>query len=210
METSTAKTASIILTPRFGFLPDTKLSIAVDDLDIEVNGEIAQLGAGNVVGGCYNSEFFPDDPLCDLFTRIPAGQPGTFSIDEVRDSFINVNSQRNRGIDVTANITQELGRWGRISLTGSATYQLRNTIALFEGTEVSTNGEDGEPKFVADFNLVWTLKNDWSFFYGLDIIGATSDRGGSRGRQQRQPVPTEQPLLRKLLRRRFSARTSLS
>lgn len=176
-ETSTSKTASIILTPRFGFLPKTRVSVALDYFDIEVNGEISQLGAGNVVAGCYTSDFFPTDPLCSLFTRNPAGSLGQFSIAEVRDSFINVNSQRNRGVDLTANLTQDLGRFGKLSLTGSMTWQLKDTIALFEGTEVSTNGEDGEPKYVGDFNLVWTLKDDWSFFYGLDVIGATSDVG---------------------------------
>lgn len=176
-ETSTSKTASVILTPRFGFLPDTRVSVAVDYFDIEVNGEISQLGAANVVAGCYLSDFFPTDPLCSLFTRNPAGSLGQFSIAEVRDSYINVNSQRNRGIDLTANITQDLGRFGKLSLTGSMTWQLKDTIALFEGTEISTNGEDGEPKYVGDFNLVWTLRDDWSFFYGLDVIGATSDVG---------------------------------
>ncbi|HEU0135451.1 MAG TPA: TonB-dependent receptor [Allosphingosinicella sp.] len=176
-ETSTSKTASVILTPRFSFLPDTRVSVAVDYFDIEVNGEISQLGAGNVVAGCYLSDFFPEDPLCSLFTRVPAGSLGQYSISEVRDSYINVNSQRNRGIDVTTNISQDLGRLGRLSLTGSMTWQLEDNIALFEGTRVSTNGEDGEPKYVGDFSLVWTLKDDWSFFYGLDVIGATSDRG---------------------------------
>jgi iron complex outermembrane receptor protein len=175
-ETSTSKTASVILTPRFGFLPDTRISLAVDYFDIKVEGEISQLGAGNVVAGCYLSDFFPTDPLCSLFSRIPAGSVGQFSIAEVRDSYINVNSQRNRGIDVTANLSHNLGRFGKLSLTGSMTWQLEDKIALFEGTEVSTNGEDGEPKYVGDFNLVWTLNNDWSFFYGLDVIGATSDR----------------------------------
>ena len=58
-ETSTAKTASVILTPTFSFLPDTRLSVAVDYFDIQVKGEVSQLGAqdqpvdvAEPAGGC--------------------------------------------------------------------------------------------------------------------------------------------------------------
>jgi iron complex outermembrane receptor protein len=54
-------------------------------------------------------------------------------------------------------------------------WQLQDTVALFEGTEQSVNGEDGEPKWVGDFNLSWEGGDGWSAFYGLDVIGSTSD-----------------------------------
>ncbi len=171
-ETSTAKTASIILTPRFDFLSRTRLSLAVDYFDIRVKGEIGQLGASAVVGGCYSSEFFPTDPLCDLFTRGQTAAP--YNINTVRDSFINVNSQRNEGIDFTLKIDQDLGSLGDLKLVAQATYQMTDTIALFEGTEVSTNGEDGEPKWVGDFDAVWT-KGGFSLYYGINFVGPTSD-----------------------------------
>ncbi|GAB4518363.1 MAG: TonB-dependent receptor [Amphiplicatus sp.] len=174
-ETSKAKTLSVVLTPNQLFSDRTSLSLAVDYFNIEVNGEIAQLGAFNIVLGCLTSEFFPDDPLCDLFTRGQTGAPN--NIAEVRDSFINVNSQKNTGIDVTADFKQELPRGlGDLNLLAQFTVQFKDTIALFEGTEVSNNGEDGEPKWVGDVNLLWE-KGDWTFFYGLDLVGPTSDEG---------------------------------
>jgi iron complex outermembrane recepter protein len=54
------------------------------------------------------------------------------------------------------------------------TWQTRDTIALFAGTTTSTNGELGEPKWVGDFNLVWS-KDNVELFYGLDVIGGTSN-----------------------------------
>lgn len=177
-ETSKAKTLGVIITGD-SFLPEsTSFNLAVDYFDIEINGEIAQLGAGAIVAGCLTSEFFPNDPLCDLFRRVgdvpgAAGNPS--NIFDVRDSFINVNSQKNRGIDVTFRIDQELPKdLGTLSLFSQMTWQLKDTIALFSGTETNVNGEEGEPYWVGDFNFIWE-KGPWQAFWGIDAIGRTSD-----------------------------------
>lgn len=172
-ETSVAKSLSVVLTPK-EFLPDgTNLSIAVDYFEIEVEGEIAQLGAFNIVSGCYGSDFFPNDPLCQLFTRGTPTDP--FTIAEVRDSFININSQKNRGIDVTVEARQELPNgWGDLTFLSQMTWQFEDTIALFEGTSVSTNGEDGEPIWVGDFSLEWVM-GEWSALWTVDALQHTSD-----------------------------------
>ena len=174
-ETSTAKSISAVFTPKFGFLPNTRLSVAVDYFDIEIKGEIATLSAANIVGGCYNSEFFPNDPLCALFTRVPAGASGANNVDRVTATFVNINRQRNRGIDVTANLTQDLGSLGRLSIVGQMTWQIEDRVGLFNNTEVDNTGESGEPRWVGDFNVMWTPNDRWSVFYGLDVIGGTSD-----------------------------------
>lgn len=171
-ETSTAKTASIILTPTFRFLPETRLSLAVDYFDIEVRGEIAQLGAQNIVFGCYSSDFFPDDPLCDLFTRGIAVDE--FAINQVFDKYINIASQRNEGIDVTGLIQQRLGRWGSVNFLAQMTWQLKDTFALFVDTEEDRNGLIGDPKWVGDFNLTWNAPDGWTLFWGMDVFGKAS------------------------------------
>src|SRR5690606_5686128 len=80
-ETSTSRTAGIIWTPAFA-----DLSLSVDYFDIEVKDEVDQLGAGRIVFECYNSDFYPNDPLCNLFERDPL----IGGIDNIRDSFINI------------------------------------------------------------------------------------------------------------------------
>ena len=173
-ETSTAWTASVILTPTFSFLPDTRISLAVDYFDFEIRDQITQLGGNNILFGCYNSEFFPTDPLCDLFVR---GQPGApFNVDRIIDPFINIAEQKVRGVDVTGNIRHNFGRFGTLDFLGTATFQRKSTFALFEDTETSSLGEAGFPKFVGDFNLTWTsATGGWSAFYGMDVYGKTSD-----------------------------------
>lgn len=169
-ETSTAKTASIILTPKFGFLPNTRINLAVDYFNIDVKGEISQLGAGAIVSGCYNSNFFPNDPLCKQFDR----DPTTLAITQVRDSYININEQKNAGVDVTANISQDMGSWGKLSGTAEMTWQTTDFVALYEGTRQSFNGRAGEPKWTGAFNLSWE-KDSFSVYYGLNVVGGTSD-----------------------------------
>ena len=181
-ETSKAWTVGVVLTPSFGFLPNTRFDVAVEYFDIEVNGEIAQLGAGNILTQCYLSEFFPNDPVCDLFARnqdLPAGDPLRnnglpANIAFVRDSFVNVNSQANNGIDVTARLVHDFPGDMTFSLSGTMTWQLEDVVSLFEGTPIDTNGESGEPKFVGDFNAQLDT-GPWNFFYGLDVIGGTSN-----------------------------------
>ena len=54
----------------FGFVwqpAQVDLSISVDYFDILVEDEVDVIGAVEIVAGCYDSPFFPDEPLCDLF-----------------------------------------------------------------------------------------------------------------------------------------------
>jgi iron complex outermembrane receptor protein len=173
-ETSTAKTASIILTPTFSFLPNTRVSVAVDYFDIEVKGEVTKLGPANILFGCFSSADYPNDPLCSLFSR---GQVITApnNISTVQDKYINIASQRNSGIDVTGNIRQDLGDLGTLNFLASMTWQLKDDFEIFEGIVQSDNGEAGSPKFVGDFNLTWRTRDGWSLFYGLDVFSGTSD-----------------------------------
>jgi iron complex outermembrane receptor protein len=173
-ETSTAKTFSVVLTPRFSFLPDTRLSLAVDYFDIEVKNEVSQLGARNIVFGCYDSDSFPTDPLCSLFDR---GNGGTdpHAITNVYDQYINISSQKNRGLDFTALVQHNMGPLGSLTLLGNATYQLKDRIAVFRDVVVNNNGTIGDPKFVADINLTWRTPNKWTFFWGTEIYGSASN-----------------------------------
>lgn len=176
-ETSTARTLGVVLAPRFDFMPGTRFNLAVDYFDIRVAGEIATLPAAAVVSGCYSSAFFPSDPLCTLFTRRAAGTVDQFNIANVAATFININRQRNTGLDVTFDVTQDIGRLGSLQLHGVMTWQFKDEIELFTGTLQDNNGESGEPKWVGDFTLAWAPSDRTRIAYGLDVIGATSDLG---------------------------------
>lgn len=189
-ETSRAWTASMVLTPTFSFLPDTTISIAVDYFDIEVNGEIAQLGAAGILASCYASDFGLADPLCSQFYRfddfdantapaaiesrfdIPGGDRDNVAV--VFDQFFNINSQQNRGVDVTTRIVHDFAGDTTLTLQGQMTWQTRDKVALFDGFFEDNNGEAGDPKFVGDY-FAQLDTGPWSFFYGLDVIGGTDD-----------------------------------
>ena len=171
-ETSRSWTASMILTPRLSFLPETDLALTVDYFDIKVEGEITQLGARNIVFGCYDAEDFPNNPLCQLFERGQIGDPEL--IRHVFDSFININRQRNRGIDFTLRANHRFGANTRLSVLANATYQLQDDITLFGGEIDDLNGEIGDPKLVADLNLNLD-RGPTSFFWGIDFVGRASN-----------------------------------
>jgi len=181
-ETSDAFTVSGVLTPRFSFLPNTDISIAVDYFEIEVKGEIAQLNPTGIVYGCYDSEFFPNEPLCDQFDRVRdldpsdpfwnAGTPDNVAV--IRNSFLNINSQKNSGIDVTTRIVHDFPGDTTLTFQSLMTWQTKDEVALYEGNFEDNNGLAGQPKWVGDFNLSLDT-GPWNVFYGLDVIGGTDN-----------------------------------
>jgi iron complex outermembrane receptor protein len=164
-ETSTSETIGLVWRPGFA-----DLSVSVDYFDIEVRDEVDQLGAQNIVSNCYDSLFFPNDPLCDLFERNPLLNNG---IDNVRDSFINIAKQRNRGFDVTALWRTSLP-WGNLTVETQHTFQEEDTRALFAETEEDLNGLVGDPDWVGRLNLTFD-RGPWSFFWGANIVGSSSN-----------------------------------
>jgi outer membrane receptor protein involved in Fe transport len=163
-ETSTSRTAGIIWTPEFA-----DLSLSIDYFDIEVEQEVDQLGPGVIVAECYASDFFPNDPLCDLWER----RDFDGGITNIRDSFINIATQRNRGWDLSALYRTEVGP-GSLTIETQHTYQTEDTKALFADTAEDTNGELGHPEWVGRLNVTYDLQ-DWSFFWGANIIGQASN-----------------------------------
>jgi len=174
-ETSEAFTFGVIWQPAF-----TELSVSVDYFDILVEDEVDKIGGPQIVAGCYDSPFFPNEPLCDQFDRAAFDAPLPNAILTIRDSFINVAKQQIRGMDVTAQWTQELSSLGTLTVDTQWTLNFEDTVALFNETEEDLSGRAGHPDAVG--NLYLTLaRNNWSFFYGLNYIGET-DNYASFGR----------------------------
>lgn len=174
-ETSKALVVGAILTPKFDFLPNTRINIAVDYFDIRVNGQVSQLGPRNIIYGCYSSVDFPNDPLCDLFTRGQAAAPN--NIDEVFDKFVNIADQRNSGVDLAVSIRQDLGALGSLSFQADMTWQTRDDFQLLPTSPSETsNGLVGSPRWVGDFRALWTMPDGWSVFYGMNVIGSASSK----------------------------------
>jgi iron complex outermembrane receptor protein len=163
-ERSKSTTAGIVWTPE-----DVDFSLALDYFTITVNDQVDQLGPQAIVSGCYNSEFFPGDPLCNLFDRSSVND----GVDNVRDSFINVATQKNSGWDLSLRYVLDVNG-GDLIFETQHTYQDEATTALFDDTVRDENGEFGNPKWVGLYNMRYA-KNDWQFYYGIQYIGEVSN-----------------------------------
>jgi iron complex outermembrane recepter protein len=182
-ETSRAWTASLILTtPPTAW--GTRLSLAIDYVDIRIENEIVRLPPAEILEACYDSEDFPNEPMCGLFTRIDdPTSPRNNQITVVTDDFINISKQHNRSVDVTGRIAHDLGRAGNLMLLAQMSWQFEDEIERFAGKRTDNNGEVGEPRWVGDFSLSWN-RGPYTLLYGLDAIGGTSnyrDLVGNRG-----------------------------
>ena len=181
-ETSRAQSYSMVLTPKFGFLPDSRISLAVDYFNIRVAGEIAALSAAAIVNRCYRSVDFPNEPLCNLFTRNAPGTASQYNLRNIRASFININGQQNQGVDLTLNWVQDLGRLGTLNFLSQMTWQIKDTVQNFAaGSIESNNGEAGDPVWTGKFTFVYKPSKNLSLFYGLDVIGQTNDSQDYQG-----------------------------
>lgn len=153
------------------------LSFSLDYFDIEVNNEISQLGARTIVRDCYNSLFYPTDPLCSLFSS--SGQQDPLSIGTIRDSYVNIAQQKNRGWDLA--LTYKTLGPGKLTVDTEQTLQAYDTQALSITTVTNQNGQFGHPKHVGNLNLSYEV-GPWQYYYGIDYIGKASNEahyGGS-------------------------------
>ncbi len=118
---------------------------------------------------CYDSEFFPNEPLCDQFERVTFDQ----RIENVRDSFINIAKQKSRGWDVAAVYRVDLGG-GQLTVDTQHTFQEADDRALFADTLEELNGLVGDPDWVGRLDLTYD-RGPWSFFWGISFIGSSSN-----------------------------------
>ena len=169
-ETSEAFTFGLVWRPEFA-----DLSVSVDYFDILVEDEIDKIGGAAVVLGCYSSQFFPDEPLCDKFDRSSSGASLPNAILRIRDNFINVAKQQARGVDIAAAFSHDMASgWGTLSLDTQWTLNFEDTVALFDNTEEDKSGLAGHPETVGNFNATLN-KDNWAFTWGLSYIGETDN-----------------------------------
>ena len=181
-ETSTAKTASVILTPSFPGLAGTRFSLAVDYFDVEVKGEVSQLGASAILQQCYRAAEFPN-PYCDLFTRAGAGAPDPGQLITINDKYINIADQKTRGIDVTGLLQQNIGRAGQLSFLANMSWTLKQQFSLFPDQpedllgviDIDSRARTGTRRWVGDFRLTWRAPAGWSLFWGTEIFSGASN-----------------------------------
>src|SRR3546814_14214280 len=101
----------------FFFKQKTAYEMRISDWSSDVCSsdlEITLLGAVNILTGCYDSDNFANEPFCGLFMRT-AGGPDAQSVASVTDRYVNISRQRNRGVDLSLAIDQDLGHLGALT-----------------------------------------------------------------------------------------------
>jgi iron complex outermembrane receptor protein len=173
LEAETADTHSIglIWTPSF-----IDLNIALDYFNIEIRDQVAQFGAAGIVAGCYASENFPNEPLCDLFTRAPGDDPTRpYEILTINDSYVNISRQANEGLDLTARYRREFG-FGDLTINARASYILNWESQLRTASEPTIlHDRIGNPEWVANLNARFD-RNDWTFFWAANFVPSVSNQ----------------------------------
>jgi iron complex outermembrane receptor protein len=165
-ETSKATVIGVILTP-----PETNLSLAVDYFEIRIEDQVDVLGAGGILQACYLSENFPNDPICAQFDRDPALDG---SISQVRDSYLNIAEQNNRGLDFTARWFHDFS-FGTLNVDSQTTWTLESNQATFADFGTDYLGRVGSPELVGNINLSFN-RGPWTAFWGFDWIGDSDNR----------------------------------
>jgi len=180
-ETSKAFNVGAVWSPAFA-----DFRVSVDYFSIEIEDQITQLGPANILFGCYNSDNFATEPLCDLFTRNPALN----LVSTVTNNFINIAEQTNEGVDVAAQYSRDFS-FGTLTMNTSHTFQLTDEIQLLPtSAPFDGNGEFGDPKWVGEVSATLE-RGPWSLFWGVDFIGKTSNIdsfGGNTGTYLGTPV----------------------
>ncbi|HEY3812501.1 MAG TPA: TonB-dependent receptor [Caulobacteraceae bacterium] len=173
-ETSKATTIGFILTPTF-----TDFSLAVDYTDIVVNNEVQPFGAGTIVDQCYTAANFPANGFCGLVDRDEDPSSPRFNqILTVNSSYVNVATQTERAIDVTARWRHDFDI-GRLEVNSQLTWDLENTTQQFSG--IATPNYSGTtfdfkgPSFAGLTNVRFD-HGPWTVLWTIQMLGEGSDR----------------------------------
>lgn len=173
-ETSEASTIGFIFTPTFA-----PFSVALDYYEIEINDQIAQLGAGTILAGCYAAENYPNE-FCNLFVRAPGDSQGdAYNIKSVENSYLNVNQQTFRGLDLTTRFEQEFN-FGKILTEADMSWAFEREVQLFApGTQtgfdnIDDNGTIGSPSVTGNLRTVLS-RGDFRYTWFVDYVGRSSN-----------------------------------
>jgi iron complex outermembrane receptor protein len=169
-ETSSNSTVGLVWTPA-----ELPVSLAIDWWRIEVENQVSQFGAANIVNQCYNSPDFPNSPFCGLFTReTNRGLANFGQILEVRNSYVNISNQVVEGIDWTARFNKRIGK-NTFRANALVTYSIKDSFQVFEAFPAQdSRGQIYNNKWVASLDLNLD-RGPWTFNWNMDMFSQASN-----------------------------------
>lgn len=166
-ETSTSKTAGLVLQPEFGS-GFGDLSFAADYFETEVSNGVSLLTGAQILELCYAqpvSEFNAGAGYCGFVQRAPNN---TLT---VTTGYINVARDKVRGWDFNLRYSRDIGQ-GQFLANAAVTHFLEQggqTLPTIEYRDF--NGNLGTPDYTGQLDLNYTIRN-WRVRYGLNWVGA--------------------------------------
>jgi iron complex outermembrane recepter protein len=177
-ETSDSETIGVVFTPR---LWGQSFSLAVDYYDFDIDNEITEFGATNIVAQCMEATNFPANPFCSLFTRdLTPGTTNFQAITSVDDDFVNVAKQLDQGLDVDVQTRLRINDEWKASVEANLDWTFLNTTTLLGESTTDFLGTIGEPTFDGNVNMRLD-HGPWSFDWYLFMVGASNDSAFSGG-----------------------------
>jgi len=158
------------------------LNLRVDYWQISVTDQVAQFGAGSIVGACYGA---PDqgqaDQFCRLFTRDTNAASARFrQILTVSNDYVNVNVTEVEGIDLKALYRQDFA-FGDLVVDTQHRWTLSNKTGLFSDSVLLENaGDIGEPIYVSQTQFRFERK-DWTYSWNIDAVGQSNETRFNNG-----------------------------
>ena len=157
------------------------LSLAIDYWNIEVRGEIGNLG-NLLLNFCYEADDFPNNSYCSFIDgRNPATDAHPGEITNLRSPYLNIARQQASGIDFDARYATDL-LGGHFSTQLQATRNTRQATENFAGDGLNDyNGQLGYPgagagpKWVATLDTRFKTSSDITFRWGIKYVGKAKD-----------------------------------
>ena len=159
-------TLGVILEP--SFIPG--LSLTADYYSIEIEDQIATLGAQTIINLCYSSPNGIDNPYCGTVNRTATG---LFDPNQaVISGGINFASRKTEGIDFDLQYRRTFDNGDRLSVRAIATHLLK--LNFFEDPTAPLNpnrvkSELGDPNWQASFNMTYDM-GDFEIGYSMRFL----------------------------------------
>ncbi len=166
VEAETADTATLGLVWRPDF---ADLQVALDYSSVEVNNQIAQYGARNILGLCYRGEA-QFRSLCSQITR---GGPER-DITSVLDPFVNVSSIVQEELSLNIDYSLDLA-FGTFRVNSETTFQVGGESKILDSSDPNVFlGDIGSPEVVSSTQFQFRRK-DWTYTWTTRYISSSSD-----------------------------------
>ncbi len=170
-ETSVSEGVGLVYTS-----PEGRFAASIDYYDVVISDQISSVAGGAVLGECYTSEDFANEPFCDQITRGDFSS-GDYGIVEVRGGYLNTAEQIVRGVDIVATY-QDSFDFGDVRVKWDHTNQIERGFRQFASDDVFQYiGLVGNPKHIGSIQSSFS-RNDWSYNWTVTYYDKTEDYSG--------------------------------